>query len=306
MPLCVDQAFPPLLNTASTTIRVVACRCFTGMGDIHERGSMPGHLLSGPVAVVASESAASADPIDGACDVTDEIIRDPDIGTVMGLWARKGLWVGGEPEGGDEDVRWLQGPSRFVDLRRPVQRPDFEGVECWNDLQPEHRRWIATQDGFAGTLQRTGNHFRWNRYVELHPSSRIDEGVMSGDASTLVETGLGADFTEHWQRTYSSPEHCGAIELHDGGVARAVLVRCGSLFGWAKSDPNAVHGLEIALGVVHEGNWIVEVSSLPYREGAHLAPVVRPGIVRLLDADACGTESAHHWNITYSEGNLDL
>jgi hypothetical protein len=264
---------------------------------------MPNQLLSGPVHVGAPQTTAELnDGLGGSGELTTDLRLE----TVTGLWARKGLWIADEPTGDDVDVRWLQGPSRFVDLRRPIRRPSFDGIDCWNDLQPEHHLWIATQDGFAGSLQRAGNHFRWNRLVELDPVSQADEAVMTGDWTTLVETGIHADFVEHWQRTYSSSEHCGALDLDDGAKGRALLVRCGSLFGWAKSAPEMENGLEIALGEVDDGRWTVRVSSLPYREGDDLSPTRSQDNLRTRDSDASGNTVVHQWNISHTEGNLDL
>ncbi|HYP64320.1 MAG TPA: hypothetical protein VEQ16_10540, partial [Acidocella sp.] len=72
-----------------------------------------------------------------------------EVAALGGLWRRTLLRTA---EGDDTrtDVFWLQGPSLFVDLRQPPDRPDFSHVQGLDDLRREDCQWLARQQGFAG------------------------------------------------------------------------------------------------------------------------------------------------------------
>ena len=89
-----------------------------------------------------------------------------------GLWRRTLLIEedGSHVTGGD--VRWLQGDAAYVDSR-----------------------------GFGGRLIQSDDVFEWHRMVDLEPPGPFpDAGVMHWDGAILVETGVHADYVEHWVR----------------------------------------------------------------------------------------------------------
>jgi hypothetical protein len=122
-----------------------------------------------------------------------------------GLWRRTLLIQADGTHVPGGDIRWLQGDSAYVDSR-----------------------------GFGGRLEQRGEVFEWHRMVDLEPpSSTPDAGAMHWDGDTLVETGVHADYVEHWVRddTPTSPRWALVLQSADGGAAQ--LLRVGAVFGWA-------------------------------------------------------------------------
>jgi hypothetical protein len=121
-----------------------------------------------------------------------------------GLWRRTLLVAADGTRDEQPGVRWLQGPTVYVDSR-----------------------------GFAGTLSQDGDIFRWRRDVDLLPPGPFpDEGVMRWEDGVLVETGVHEDYVEHWVRE-DTASVCGAVFLRAPTGATAILVRAGAWFGWA-------------------------------------------------------------------------
>jgi hypothetical protein len=122
-----------------------------------------------------------------------------------GLW-RRTLLV--QPDGSRDtatEVTWLQGITAFVDSR-----------------------------GFAGTLAQRGDVFCWRRIVDLEPPGpHPDEGSMRWRDGILIETGVHADYIEHWSRDTEPETPCGALFVVAGDGQPGLLVRVGDLFGWA-------------------------------------------------------------------------
>ncbi|MRH91817.1 hypothetical protein GFY24_31010 [Nocardia sp. SYP-A9097] len=224
-----------------------------------------------------------------------------------GLWERTLLVDVDGSQDITTDVRWLQGITRFVDLRRPMPRPDFSGVRCAADLTDQQRAWMRMQDGFAGQLTQYSDVFHWRRGIELQPPGpHPDEGRMSYTGDLLVEIGVHADYFEHWARE-TPGQSCWAMELKDPAGAQALLVRVDDLFGWARRDTEGA--VELSLGSVRGGDWIITDSALPYREQQGLVPRwVGDTRIHLHtnDIDAHGTPLIREWLVGYTEGNVTL
>jgi hypothetical protein len=122
----------------------------------------------------------------------------------VGLWRRTLLVEADGSRDTGTDVIWLQGITAYVDSR-----------------------------GFAGTLSQSDDVFEWHRTVDLEPPGpHPDAGEMRWRDGVLVETGLHADYVEHWSRDSAATTPCGALFL----VApdrHGLLMRVGPLFGWA-------------------------------------------------------------------------
>ena len=74
----------------------------------------------------------------------------PTLETLTGLWTRSLIaWPDGRRDTSTQ-VRWLQGPGFYADLRQPDVAPDFSGVRCLADVTDTQLSWIATQEAFAG------------------------------------------------------------------------------------------------------------------------------------------------------------
>ncbi|WP_216896966.1 hypothetical protein [Nocardia alni] len=232
-----------------------------------------------------------------------KVIEPPvSMARCRGLWRRTLLIEADGTSDRRTDVRWLQGHTRFVDLRRPAPRPDFGGVRCKAELGAQQQDWLIRQDGFAGELTQSGDVFHWQRHIELHPPGPFpDEGRMSLSADVLVEKGVHADYVEHWTRD-TDPGACWALDMASDTGGRALLLRVGDMFGWARFDPSG--GVELSLGDVTDDEWMLTDSTLPYRERRTLAPRWHtPGrVLHTDDIDDIGTPITRTWLTTYTEG----
>ncbi|BBX83276.1 hypothetical protein [Mycolicibacterium aubagnense] len=127
------------------------------------------------------------------------------VADCAGLWRRTLLIEADGARDEKPGVRWLQGPSAYVDSR-----------------------------GFAGTLAQHGDVFEWHRAVDVQPPGPFpDAGEMRWEGDVLVETGVHENYVEHWVRDPDDAGPTGALFLSGPDGASALLVRAGSLFGWA-------------------------------------------------------------------------
>jgi hypothetical protein len=168
-----------------------------------------------------------------------------------GLWRRTLLIEedGSHVTGGD--VRWLQADAAYVDSR-----------------------------GFGGRLIQRDDVFEWHRMVDLEPPGPFpDAGVMHWDGSTLVETGVHANYVEHWVRDDGPASPRWALTLRSANLGDALLVRVGEVFGWASATA-------VTLAAVGDTEWEA------------LAPL-----------DFSGDEvrvNGARWSAVQSEGDVEL
>lgn len=146
------------------------------------------------------------------------------VGDCTGLWRRTLLIEADGSRDTGTDVLWLQGLSAYVDSR-----------------------------GFAGELLRDADVFEWRRDIDTAPPQPTpDVGEMRWDGGTLVETGVHADYVEHWVRAPGPTSPCWAVALRSPH-GRALLLRVGEMFGWATTDTVVVDRVDgrhwAALGV---------------------------------------------------------
>ena len=164
---------------------------------------------------------------------------------LSGSWSRSLI----ERADGSRDtttvVTWLQAGSSYVDLRQPAAGT------------------TGAQEGFAGTTTLGGDVCTWTRDIDLTPPPDLpDVATLALEGDVLVERGVHEAYTEHWHRD-SQPGPELALTLRDvetGG--RALLVRNGPRFGWARAADPA----EVSLGI----GWTVQRSSDPARVGQAL------------------------------------
>ncbi|MBB3751857.1 hypothetical protein FHT44_004352 [Mycolicibacterium sp. BK634] len=189
----------------------------------------------------------------------------PVIAECTGLWRRTLLIDTDGSRDTGTSVVWLQGLSFFVDVRGPGE-------------------------GFAGQLDQRLDVFEWNRLVDLQPPGLPDAGRMSWADDVLVEVGVHADYTEHWERDPGSVEPCWGLRL-----SSAVLVRVGHRFGWAwrRSDD-----ADVSIGEIDGTDWLITVSADAARVGTTLRPELTSGQLRVNDDIA--------WEIEESEGSVTL
>lgn len=194
----------------------------------------------------------------------------PMIAECTGLWRRTLLIESDGSRDTGTSVVWLQGYSLFVDVRGPGE-------------------------GFAGQLDQRLNVFEWNRLVDLQPAELPDAGRMSWDGDLLIEHGVHADYTEHWQREPGPAEPCWGALLSAPDDATGVLVRVGERFGWAFQRPGMA---QVSVGEIAGTDWRITVSADADRVGALVRPELMAGQLRVDDDVA--------WEIKETEGSVTL
>ncbi|SEH87473.1 hypothetical protein SAMN04489835_5150 [Mycolicibacterium rutilum] len=137
-----------------------------------------------------------------------------------GLWRRILLVEADGSRDTSTDIVWLQGITCYVDSR-----------------------------GFAGRLSRHDDIFEWHRAIDLlPPSGTPDVGRMHWEADILVETGVHADYIEHWVREDIDRAPCWAVTARGPAGEDALLLRVGTLFGWANPS-------QVIVGTVGGAEW---------------------------------------------------
>ncbi|MDO8420922.1 MAG: hypothetical protein Q7S99_02065 [Parvibaculum sp.] len=267
-------------------------------------------------------------------DVTKTI---PMIDELAGLWRRSLIaWPDG-PRDTATWVNWMQGPRVYLDLRQPAVKPDFHEVHGLRQLDRLQVAWMAEQEGFAGALHFDGTYFEWRREIDFQPQAIYsDEGKLWYDGDKMIEEGRDIAYIEHWHREPIEIEPICAMRLKgraDG--VRGFLLRAGSLFMYARgrnaempagkhlrelvvAAPNlqAAQDLvdcEISQGAITSAGWIIQRSSLPFREAEDIAPeyLVHAGgddphgMLVTRDTTPDGRRMLHHWDILDVEGDAD-
>jgi hypothetical protein len=228
-------------------------------------------------------------------------------------------------------VNWLQGPSFYVDLRQPLGRPDFAGVTHLRQLEPSQLGWLASQEGFAGELHHENGFFEWRRELDFQPQAIYsDMGRLWFENGMMVEEGKDIAYIEHWHLEMLDRQPFCAVRLDDPAAGcRGYLLRHGPLFMYARARgvpvPANIHltdcvagaanreaaqdlvDCEISQGVVTSAGWVIQRSSLPFREGRCLKPERAPGLssdILTADVAANGTSMTRRWEVLDMQGTL--
>jgi hypothetical protein len=133
-------------------------------------------------------------------------------------------------------VRWLQGPTLFVDLRQDAGLPDFPHLRGLKDLSFEDCTALARQAGFAGRLTFDGDCFEWLRLIDFQPRAGTDAGRLWWEGEVLIEAGRDVPYIEHWLRDPTVVTRpLAGVRLRDRqtGVA-ALLLQVGTVFMFAR------------------------------------------------------------------------
>ncbi|MDP8984219.1 MAG: hypothetical protein M3N97_04125 [Pseudomonadota bacterium] len=260
------------------------------------------------------------------------------IADVRGLWRRTLYRRGDDPPDCSAEVFWLQGPAFFADIRQPMQRMSFAGVNCLRALGADHLAWLAAQQAFAGRLELEGTRAWWRRSIDLQPQSPFaDRARLEQSGDILDEYGTEAYYTERWERE-NPPNPCWGLRLarvrdgRDGFLIRAadrlifarartspVPLRPGTLLGDALctlplESQQDLLDLEVSLGSVRAATpgqpqeWLIERSTLPYKQGRawslrlHAdAPADPAGVIELADLDPQGNCLTDSWRIVETD-----
>jgi hypothetical protein len=153
-----------------------------------------------------------------------------------GMWRRTLIIHADGTRDTTTQVRWLQGPTLFVDLRQCATLPDFLQLRGLHDLSLEDCAALALQQGFAGRLGFDGDCFEWLRLIDFQPRAGSDAGRLWWEQEVLMESGRDVPYVEHWLRDPTVVTRpLAALRLRDTqtGVA-ALVVQVGTVFMFAR------------------------------------------------------------------------
>jgi hypothetical protein len=262
--------------------------------------------------------------------MTTTQVLTPDIAALKGLWQRSLLrWPDGRRDT-TTSVRWLQGPGLYIDLRQPLGRPDFASVRSLADVGEAQIAWMVRQEGFAGRLGFDGVYFEWGRDIDLQPKGVYSDcGRLWYENDYVVEEGRDIPYIEHWHRQIEGDESlCAAMRLESADDGRiGFIARVGDMFMYSRGRAMAMPDhpdlgicvqaaatraerldlldCEISFGHVRAGQWRIEHSSLPFREGATLEPQsVGRQILQTTDVDIDGRGFIRNWRVAEAEGEM--
>ena len=248
---------------------------------------------------------------------------------LSGLWKRTLLAL---PDGSADtttDVHWLQGPAYYVDLRQPAGRPDFATVSCLRDLTLQQVDWLAQQACFAGRLGPDGAFFEWRRDVDFQPKTgAVDAGRLWFDGGLLVEEGRDVAYIEHWRRARAASSPCVGVRLRETmGERLGFIVRVGDVFMTARGRAGAIAGqdrlpslvacakhlteaqdlvdMDVSIGSVSARGWLIERSSLPFREGARFSASGAEGVIVAGDTSPDGAPITRSWTLLDTDAGAD-
>ena len=252
----------------------------------------------------------------------------PTVESLEGLWTRSLIvWPDGSRDTTTQ-VRWLQGPGLYCDLRQPEGAPSFEGVHRLADVTPVHLEWMARQEAFAGELTFDGECFEWAREIDLQPRAALpDRGHLRFEDDVLVELGEHVAYVEHWHRRASSAWCSAAARLTDDDGRRVYLVRVDDFFMYARgreqelpagttllecirTAPSREAALqlfdfEVAFGRIGPLGWTIERSSLPFREGLRFEPrALGCSALAVPDSDPHRGTRERRWRIAELWGDI--
>ncbi len=203
--------------------------------------------------------------------------------TFRGVWRRSLLRAPGRADDTTTTVFWMQASRWHADIRIPAGRPDFAGVSSLAGCNDAQLAWLSTQQGFAGvtTVDSDTSETSWLRQVDFQPPSPVpDAGYAKFERGMLVETGIHADYLEHWHRVPASDEGFAVFHRLDDGVPAFLLTAGVKVMyvcarsvafgadGWGSGDLlRRQLDFEISCGMRNAVGWAIEHSTLPWREG---------------------------------------
>lgn len=251
-----------------------------------------------------------------------------------GVWERLLLSLPGEAVDTLTRVSWIQAPHYYVDLRQPRGLRGKVRATCLAELRMDEAHLLSGQQGFAGTFALQGQEATWLRGIDYQPPGELgDRGRLEVEGDLLIEHGIEADYIEYWQRDAAGADG-GAVSMGarfvsvDDGCP-VIMVRHGAQFGYARArgrtvgrnidlarmvgqaDMAAARDLldcEIAVGRVTPEGWLIDRSTLPWREGAMLLAAnaaIAGDMLAVADVDADGHPFARLLELVELHGAWD-
>jgi hypothetical protein len=222
---------------------------------------------------------------------------------LTGAWER--LWVSND-HGPIEDtvnVRNIQTPTLFGDVRIPKDRPRFPKAKSLRDLTDAELKTLYPQEGFSGYTTTEGYVVTWHHEISFQPpdgSIDIGRAEFTGGRN-MFEHGVQSVYLEHWWHLASGDGYFLGVQVMrklPGGAQRIheLLSVAGDHFIYARNRPfdlpmapsmaaliKETHAdrqqilayldCEVSHGFVLGGSfpWEIQFSTLPYRQGEALA-----------------------------------
>lgn len=216
---------------------------------------------------------------------------------LQGEWRRDWIERAGR-RSSEREVRYLQTPVHFGDLRIPRERPSYAPAHSFADLDEAQLRALMRQQGFVGHARVDGTTAVWTAEIDFQPSDgSADAGRLERrGADAFLEHALDGAYVESWTKTSRASERRFlVVRVERERRLDRTLVVAGDRFVFARNRAvdlphaeslealaDAEHAdrarlveyldCEISSGSVRRGEarWIVERSTLPWREGVPL------------------------------------
>jgi hypothetical protein len=210
------------------------------------------------------------------------------------MWQRSKLRRGTAPWDLTTRVYWLQTPYWHADIRVPVDRPDFTGVDCLAACSESQLQALLQQEAFCGTTIVENDICRWVRQIDFRLRETNDFGRMVFEGNQLEEIGVETDYYELWHRLPGSNRRSFVLQQvrDDGGedANKAFLCVAGDYFIYSRNRPmwtspavrarkqielgkasrrdiEAFVDFESSFGKIEDGVGRIVMSTLPWREG---------------------------------------
>lgn len=207
----------------------------------------------------------------------------------IGVWKRTLLRTP-QREDTTTQVYWMQTQSWHADIRVPASRPAFEGKSCLEELARPELMELAKQQGFCGTTVVDDDICRWLRQYDFQPPSGANDiGRMVFETpDRVLEYGVETEYFEIWERLPGSKGKAFAtmdsddpltLLLSTGEYVMSVRPRAAKL-PVSSNLAACLEGknghilresldFEISFGRrISADAWCIEISTLPWREGA--------------------------------------
>jgi hypothetical protein len=239
---------------------------------------------------------------------------------LTGLWRRELITAPGLH---DESTRvfWLQTRRHYVDIRVPADGPAAQGRDRLAAFGADELLRLARIEGFAGELTATDGVCAWRRDLDHQPPAATpDEGRYAVAGDLMIEDGVHLDYQETWRRQPDSSTPLLAFGLQDDPHGRRGLLVAGGrrlMEFVSRPGPALSAGASLAdlvttaLGqgrraaaeallstriryatTSSDGGWQVELSTLPWLEGARMWPAgaarfdAAAGVLEISEDDA--------------------
>ncbi|MBU0594837.1 MAG: hypothetical protein KKH74_14010 [Gammaproteobacteria bacterium] len=221
----------------------------------------------------------------------------------IGVWQRISMEAKGRPADITTQAYWIQTSALQADMRVPAGRPDFSGKASLAEYSVDDLLWLARQQGIAGMTLAGGELVHRRRQIDYQPTrGRDNTHRMHFEGELLVDENLQGSVVEKWRRLAGAEG--GVITLRlleeaeaDGRIVprKGYLLVVSDYFLFVRDRPEFTRqaasledlfeaqdleceemvpflDCEFSFGRRSGGAqpWIIELSTLPYREGKAL------------------------------------